>query len=113
MKRKSLFALLMALVILSGALPTAASAADSAPALRSEAVVCLWEAAGSPAPSRTEAPFTDVALSAPGRGVYVAYELASGEAEGADYTLETDAQGRTVLTLMAADGTIRYVKRAG
>ena len=65
MKRKSLFALLMALVILAGALPTAASAADGAPALRSEAVVCLWEAAGSPAPSGTETPFTDVALSAP------------------------------------------------
>lgn len=50
--------------------------------------------------------------SAPGSGVYVALELASGEAEGADFTLETDAEGRTVLTLMAADGTIRYEKRA-
>ena len=51
--------------------------------------------------------------SAPGRGVYVAYELDSGEAEGADYTLETDGSGQTVLTLYAADGTISYIKRAG
>ncbi len=46
-----------------------------------------------------------------GKGIYVAFEFSSGEAEGADYTLEQDAQGRTVLTLYAADGTIRYVKR--
>ncbi len=50
--------------------------------------------------------------SAPGRGVYVAFELDAGEAEGADYTLETDESGQTVLTLFAADGTISYCKRA-
>ncbi len=47
-----------------------------------------------------------------GKGVYVAFEFSAGEAEGADYTMERDGQGRTVLTLYAADGTIRYVKRA-
>ena len=51
--------------------------------------------------------------SAPGRGVYVAYELDSGEAEGADYTLQTSESGQAVLTLYAADGTISYIKRAG
>ena len=50
--------------------------------------------------------------SAPGRGVYVAYELDSGEAEGADYTLQTSESGQAVLTLYAADGTISYIKRA-
>ena len=50
--------------------------------------------------------------SAPDRGVYVAYELDSGEAEGTDYTLQTSESGQTVLTLYAADGTISYIKRA-
>ena len=48
----------------------------------------------------------------PGKGVYVAYDLTGFEAEGASYTMQTDAQGRTVLTLSAADGDISYIKRA-
>ena len=46
-----------------------------------------------------------------GKGIYVAFEISDGEAEGADYTLQQNEQGRTVLTLYAADGTISYVKR--
>ena len=46
-----------------------------------------------------------------GKGIYVAFEISDGEAEGADYTMQLDEQGRTVLTLYAADGTISYVKR--
>ena len=46
-----------------------------------------------------------------GKGIYVAFEISVGEAEGADYTLQQNEQGRTVLTLYAADGTISYVKR--
>ena len=44
-------------------------------------------------------------------GIYVAFEISDGEAEGADYPLQQNEQGRTVLTLYAADGTISYVKR--
>ena len=48
----------------------------------------------------------------PGKGVYVAYDLTGFEPEGAAYTMQTDARGRTVLTLSAADGTISYVKES-
>ena len=46
-----------------------------------------------------------------GKGIYVAFELSAGEAEGADYTLQQNEEGRMVLTLYAADGTISYIKR--
>ena len=45
-----------------------------------------------------------------GQGVYVALDNLTYEAEAADYTLETNADGQTVLTLHAADGTISYIK---
>ena len=48
----------------------------------------------------------------PGKGVYVAYDLTGFEPEGAAYAMQTDARGRTVLTLCAADGTISYVKES-
>ena len=47
-----------------------------------------------------------------GAGIYVAYSNMEQEAEAADYTLETDENGDTVLTLYAEDGTISYKKAA-
>lgn len=45
-----------------------------------------------------------------GAGIYVAYSNLEQEAEAADYTLEENENGETVLTLYAKDGTISYVK---
>ncbi|MBR1820854.1 MAG: hypothetical protein IJ769_04450 [Clostridia bacterium] len=45
-----------------------------------------------------------------GAGLYVAYSNIDYEAEAAPYTLTENADGQTVLTLYAEDGTISYVK---
>lgn len=45
-----------------------------------------------------------------GRGLYVAYSNTEGEAEGAPCTLTTE-NGKTVLTLMSQEGTLRWIKR--
>ena len=63
MRRTNLLAILLALTLLLGALPMTAAAAD-APLLRSEAILCLWEDAGKPEPSRSIAPFADLDPSA-------------------------------------------------
>lgn len=47
-----------------------------------------------------------------GKGIYVAYSNMEGTAEAADYTLETNEDGETVLTFYAEDGVISYVKTA-
>ena len=47
-----------------------------------------------------------------GEGIYVAYSNLEHEAEAARYTLETNEDGETVLTLYAQDGVISYVKAA-
>ena len=47
-----------------------------------------------------------------GAGVYIAYSNLEQEAEAAEYTLETNENGETVLTLYAKDGVISYVKAA-
>ena len=47
-----------------------------------------------------------------GKGIYVAYSYMEGTAEAADYTLETNEDGETVLTFYADDGVISYVKTA-
>ena len=60
MKRTKLMALLLALTVMLGALPMAAAAAEAEPLYRKDAVVCLWNDAGCPAPTLTENPFADV-----------------------------------------------------
>lgn len=47
-----------------------------------------------------------------GEGIYVAYDNEAYEAEAADYTLKTNDDGDLVLTLVADDGEISYIKRA-
>lgn len=47
-----------------------------------------------------------------GVGLYVAYSNLEQEAEAADYTLETNADGDEVLTFYATDGVISYVRQA-
>ena len=47
-----------------------------------------------------------------GKGIYIAYSNLEQEAEAADYTLETNDEGETVLTLYAGDGVISYKKTA-
>lgn len=47
-----------------------------------------------------------------GEGIYVAYDNEAYEAEAADYTLKTNDNGDLVLTLVADDGEISYIKRA-
>ena len=46
-----------------------------------------------------------------GEGLYVAYSLTDFEAEGAPYTFTTDEEGRDVLTFIADDGTISWVRQ--
>ena len=45
-----------------------------------------------------------------GAGIYIAYNNLEYEAEAADYTLETNDSGETVLTLYAEGGVISYKK---
>ena len=45
-----------------------------------------------------------------GEGIYVAYSNLEQSAEAAEYKLETNEDGQTVLTLYAADGVISYTK---
>ena len=45
-----------------------------------------------------------------GAGIYIAYSNLENEAEAAEYTLETNEAGETVLTLYAEDGVISYKK---
>ena len=47
-----------------------------------------------------------------GAGTYIAYSNLENEAEAAEYTLETNEAGETVLTLYAEDGVISYKKAA-
>lgn len=60
MKRTRILALLLVLAVLTAVLPITAAAADELPLRRSEAVVCLWNDAGSPEPALTKNPFFDV-----------------------------------------------------
>ncbi len=46
-----------------------------------------------------------------GAGLYVAYSNLDYEAEAAPYSMTLNAEGRTVLTLAADDGTISWVKQ--
>lgn len=47
-----------------------------------------------------------------GIGLYVAFSNLEGEAEAAPYTLTTDENDQTILTLTADDGTISWIKKA-
>ena len=45
-----------------------------------------------------------------GAGLYVAFDNVEQECESAPYTMETNADGQTVLTLYAEDGVISWIK---
>ena len=47
-----------------------------------------------------------------GIGTYVAYDLGTGEAEQAEYSLTIDEYGNTVLALTNDEGTLYYTKRS-
>lgn len=47
-----------------------------------------------------------------GIGTYVAYDLGSGEAEQAEYSLTVNDNGSTVLALTNDEGTLYYTKRS-
>ena len=57
-----------------------------------------------------EAFAADTGEKGDGAGLYVAFDNEANEPEAAPYTIVTDANGQTVLTFYAADGTISYVK---
>ena len=57
-----------------------------------------------------EAFAADTGEAGDGYGLYVAYDNAENEPEGAEYSLLADENGRTVLTFYAEDGVISYVK---
>lgn len=49
--------------------------------------------------------------SSMGSGIYVAYDNTENEFESCKYTFTTNSQGKTVLTLLAEDGIISWIKR--
>ncbi len=58
-----------------------------------------------------EAYAVDNGAKGDGEGLYVAYSNLEYEAEAAPYTITVNAEGRTVLTLTADDGTISWIRQ--